>query len=55
MHIEALKEVLAWTVNIHFQFRTNVILVKTVILTNVPKIKPFNNIVYVDMWSLVTV
>ena len=56
IHLEAIKEVLSWAINKYFQFSITTMLVKTVVpLSYQSPFKCSNYIVYVAMWSLVTV
>ena len=55
MHTEAIKEVLAWATTKHFQFSNNIMLLKTVLTLSYQRIKLYNYIVYIAMWSLVTI
>ena len=52
-----LTEVLAWAIVKHFRFSNDAVLLETVNATKLPKNKAVsnNNIVYIAMWSLITV
>ena len=41
MHIEAIKEVLAWTMNKYFQFSNTMMLLETVVPLSYQRKKPF--------------
>ena len=53
-HIKAAKEMLAQAMNKNFQF-SNIMLLKTVLPLSYQRIKLYSYIVYVAVWSLVTV